>query len=158
VRHRDNGLIIQAYEQDRIALADEYNKGKPGSDTALQTTLQWLAREGQQHIEVQSSSGRSYELDGLDGKPGFFVIMTGNATSDGLGTFELSQSQYSRLQPSYLPGLGKLGLSHRFCQVMTGLPLSTLHKLYGPHFENNDEGFVLFCKGRRCGSAHSAGA
>ncbi len=145
----DNGLIIQAYEQDRIALADEYNKGKPGSDTALQTTLQWLAREGQPLITVQSNSGRSYELNGLDGKPGFFVILTGNSMTDGIGTFELSQSQYSRLQPSYLPNLGKLGLSHRFCQIMTGLPLTTLHKLYGSYFENNNDGFVLFCKGLR---------
>jgi len=142
------GVIVQGYEEDRVVLADEYTDGKPDSFKSLNATLEWLMQRTPE-IKVKSNSGLEYELGNLDAKPGFFVFLTGNHAGDSYSTSELPQSQHSRLKPTILPSLGKLGLSHRFCQMMTGVPLSTLHRLYGQHFETNPEGFVEFCKGIR---------
>jgi hypothetical protein len=141
-----HGIIIDAYNAGRIALIDEYNKGKLGSDGALQNTLEWAARLKRNNHVVTSSSGQTIQLGPLNEKPGFALIVTGNRTTDGASTFDLSQSQSSRLTPRYLPNLGKDGLAHRFCQIMTGLPVSTLSTHYGPYFNGNEEGFTMFCE------------
>ena len=141
----DMGVIPRGYEEDRVVLADEYTDGKPDSSKALNGTLEWLMRRGAPEITVTSGSGLEYTLGDLSAKPGFLVFLTANPAGDARGTGELPASQHDRLNPVPLPPLGKLGLAHRFCWTMTGLPLSTLHQLYGQHFETEEE-FSVFCK------------
>ncbi|GAB5387806.1 MAG: hypothetical protein Alpg2KO_07740 [Alphaproteobacteria bacterium] len=128
------GPLIVAYREGREIVLDEYNKSKAGTDDGLQGVLQFLAGEIDEHTvenKLKSAGGdvdQEFSFRREDMKPGFFVTMTGNATEDGVSTRSLSKSVHSRIEPQIVPLASVEDWQHRICQIMTGLPISTLFR------------------------------
>jgi len=118
------GPLIRAWKEGRPIILDEYNKNKPGSENALQVVMQVFKGELSRH--TVSSQEMSFTFDRRDRKPGFFVTITGNTSSDGESTNVLSGSAYSRMEPIMVGEATQEDWEHRICQALTGVPMSTL--------------------------------
>ena len=128
------GPLIRAFREGREIILDEYNKSKEGTDDVLQGVLQFIAGEISEHtVENKLKSKgeettQTFTFRKADIKPGFFVTLTGNASEDGSTTRRLNRSVNSRLDPVTVPLATMEDWQHRICQIMTGLPISTLYK------------------------------
>ncbi|MCC7038367.1 MAG: hypothetical protein IT560_13835, partial [Alphaproteobacteria bacterium] len=76
-----------------------------------------------------------------DMKPGFFVTLTGNKKEDGVTTRSLNKSVYSRLSPQTLPDPDIIDWQHRICQMMVGLPVSTLYTAFKEQADTDPDAF-----------------
>jgi hypothetical protein len=127
------GPIIRAWKEGRELVLDEFNRGKEGTTSSLHTVLQFLAGEIDQVTventlkEKGSDTGQTFTFRRSDQKLGFFVTATGNSEEDGSDVNELAGSVSSRIVPMFIPVATIEDWQHRICQVMTGLPVSTLY-------------------------------
>lgn len=141
------GPLIRAFKEGRELVLDEYNKSKEGTDDVLQSVLQFLAGEIDEHTvenklkEKGNSASQTFTFRRSDMKPGFFVTLTGNAIEDGKTTRRLSKSVNSRLDPYTLPLANVEDWQHRICQLMTGLPVSTIYRSSEAQWKDDKEGF-----------------
>jgi len=131
------GPLIRWYLEGREGVLDEYNKSKEGSDNALQTVWQFLIGEintctVENPLKNKDSTNgpSSFTFRREDMQAGFFITLTGNKTEDGLTTRSLNKSVYSRLSPKTLPDPTEADWQHRICQMMVGLPVSTLYAVF----------------------------
>lgn len=142
------GALIRAFQEGREIVLDEYNKSREGSDNALQTVWQFMIGEIKECTvenplkNKDATSGPSYftfkrEDTGL----GFFVTLTGNRTEDGTTTRSLNKSVYSRLSPDTLPYPEIIDWQHRICQMMVGMPVSTLYAAFQEVADSNPNAF-----------------
>ncbi|MBI2234368.1 MAG: hypothetical protein HYU57_05175, partial [Micavibrio aeruginosavorus] len=128
------GPLIRAWKEGREIVLDEYNKRKPGTDGGLQKILQFLAGEIDECLaentlkEKGDQAGQAFSFRREDARAGFFVTLTGNDESDGESTFELSQSVHSRTSPEKIPQATIEDWQHRICQILTGMPISTIYR------------------------------
>jgi hypothetical protein len=134
------GKLIEAWTEGRELLVDEYNKAKPGSDATLQLTWQLMTGE-MNEVTVLGGAGKKFTFKRSEMKPGFFVTLTGNFAEDGISTYELATSAYSRLQPKFTPPATKADWQHRICQVLTGLPVSTLYAMNQTYWDTHESDF-----------------
>ena len=119
------GPLVVAHEEGRDLVIDELNKCKPGSETPLQIVWQVLNGEIAEHTVTLGSNGTFTFKKGQGG----LVICTGNLPKDGIGTHLISES-FDRRVPGYrIPNFDEQDWQHRICQKMTGLPISTLHRM-----------------------------
>lgn len=128
------GPLIRAWKEGREIVLDEYNKRKPGTDGGLQKILQFLAGEIDECQaentlkEKGDQAAHVFMFRREDARAGFFATLTGNDESDGESTFELSQSVHSRTSPEKIPKATVEDWQHRICQILTGIPVSTIYR------------------------------
>lgn len=142
------GALIRAYLENREIVLDEYNKSREGSDNALQTVIQFLIGEIH-HTTVENplknkdntSGPGTFTFKREDMGAGFFVTFTGNKTEDGITTRSLNRSVYDRLKPDTLPDPTVMDWQHRICQMMVGIPVSTLYTVFKETADKDPEGF-----------------
>jgi hypothetical protein len=118
------GPVVSAWREGREIILDEYNKGKPGTDGAMQILWQVLNGEMPRHTIRQGEF--EFTFDRADMKPGFFCTLTGNMQSDGSSTFAMSKSMLDRISKNTLSRATVDDYAHRISQLWTGLPITTL--------------------------------
>ncbi|MBU6474626.1 MAG: hypothetical protein KGL10_06935 [Alphaproteobacteria bacterium] len=142
------GPLIRWFIEGREGVLDEYNKSKEGSDNGLQTVWQFL--NGETNIctvenplknKDLTNGPSSFTFRREDMQAGFFVTLTGNKTEDGLTTRSLNKSVYSRLSPQTLPDPTEADWQHRICQMMCGVPVSTLYSVFREQADENPKEF-----------------
>lgn len=142
------GPLIRWFLENREGVLDEYNKSREGTDNSLQTVWQFLNGE----IDVctvenplknkdTTSGPSSFTFRREDVPIGFFVTLTGNKTEDGVTTRSLNKSVYSRLSPQTLPDPDVSDWQHRICQMMVGVPVSTLYAVFKEQADKDPDGF-----------------
>ncbi|HRI77289.1 MAG: hypothetical protein H3C49_09765 [Alphaproteobacteria bacterium] len=131
------GALIRAFIDNREIVLDEYNKSREGSDNALQTVIQFLIGELRECTvdnplknKDNTSGPSSFTFKRDDMGAGFFVTFTGNKTEDGSTTRSLNKSVYDRLKPDTLPDPDVIDWQHRICQMMVGMPVSTIYNAF----------------------------
>lgn len=142
------GPLIRAWREKRPVILDEYNKGKPGTDDALQVLWQVFNGEMTTHT-VKGGGGKEFTFDRSEMPQNFFVTLTGNLTKDGYSTRSLSASAYQRLQPQYIESPGVADWQHRICQKLTGMPVSTIYNANKKYWSEHKEEFTDFLIGMR---------
>lgn len=142
------GPLIRAFIENREIVLDEYNKSREGSDNALQTVIQFLIGELRECTvdnplknKDNTSGPSSFTFKRDDMGAGFFVTFTGNKTEDGTTTRSLNKSVYDRLKPDTLPDPDVIDWQHRICQMMVGLPVSTLYNTFQEQADKDPEAF-----------------
>lgn len=142
------GALIRAFLENREIVLDEYNKSREGSDNALQTVLQFLNGEKSDATvdnplknKDNTSGPSSFTFRREDMGAGFFVTFTGNKKEDGITTRALNKSVYDRLQPDTLPDPEVIDWQHRICQLMVGVPVSTLYTVFKESADANPDAF-----------------
>lgn len=131
------GDAIRRWMNGEEVVYDEYSKSLEGGDNKLQTFWQFAVGEIN-YCRVENpfknkdnTQGPAYfEFKREDQKAGFFITLTDNKAKDGSTTRVLNQSVYDRLQPDTLPDPDAQDWQHRICQMMTGIPVSTLYKTF----------------------------
>jgi hypothetical protein len=141
------GPLIRAWKEGREIVLDEFNRAKEGTTSSLHTVLQFLSGEIDQ-VTVENTlkdksdaSGQHFTFRRQDQKGGFFVTLTGNSESDGSDVEVLPQSVNSRIIPRYIPLATQEDTQHRICQVLTGLPVSTLYNMSKDQWDRNPRAF-----------------
>ena len=142
------GPLIRWFIEGREGVLDEYNKSKEGSDNGLQTVWQFLNGETNECTVENPLKNKdltngpsSFTFRRDDMQAGFFVTLTGNKTEDGLTTRSLNKSVYSRLSPQTLPDPTEADWQHRICQMMCGVPVSTLYNVFREQADENPKEF-----------------
>lgn len=145
------GPLITSFMKGDPLVLDEYNKSKEGTDDNLQTVLQFANGElAECTVEnplknKDASSGPShFTFRREDMKPGWFLTLTGNASIDGVTTRELNKSVYSRIEPQVIPEPTLMDWQHRICQIMVGIPVSTLYKTFREQADEDPKAFGEF--------------
>jgi hypothetical protein len=142
------GPLIRKFIAGEEIVLDEYNKSREGTDDNLQTVWQFMIGEIKECTvenplkNKDNTSGPSeFSFRREDTKAGFFVTLTGNKKEDGITTRSLNKSVYSRLSPETLPDPDTIDWQHRLCQMMTGVPVSTLYTVFSDTADANPEEF-----------------
>ena len=142
------GPLIKAFQEGREIVLDEYNKSKEGTDNSLQTVWQFMngeinscTVENPLKNKDAAAGPSSFTFKREDMQVGFFVTLTGNKTEDGLTTRSLNKSVYSRLSPQTLPDPEVADWQHRICQMMVGIPVSTLYSAFREQADANPKEF-----------------
>ena len=141
------GPLIQAWKEGREIILDEFNRGKPGTTASLHTVLQFLTGEIDS-VTVENTlkekgdeAKQFFTFRREDQKAGFFVNLTGNTEEDGSDVDELPQSVSDRIIPKRIPEATEQDWQHRICQVLTGLPVSTLYRASERQWVENPAAF-----------------
>jgi hypothetical protein len=130
------GPLVQAHREGRDLIIDEINKGKPGTETPLQIVWQVLNGEIAEHtVKLGSNGDFKFER----GKSGT-VICTGNLPKDGVGTHLISESFDRRVPGFRIANFDQVDWQHRICQKLTGLPVSTLHRMQKGQWKKDGSG------------------
>lgn len=142
------GALIRAYLENREIVLDEYNKSREGSDNALQTVIQFMIGEIRETTvenplknKDHTSGPSTFTFRRDDMGVGFFVTFTGNKTEDGITTRSLNRSVYDRLKPDTLPDPEVIDWQHRICQMMVGVPVSTLYTVFREQADKDPDAF-----------------
>jgi hypothetical protein len=142
------GPLIQKWIAGEEIVLDEYNKSREGTDDNLQTVWQFMIGEisectveNPMKNKDTTSGPTHFTFRRKDLKPGFFVTLTGNKKEDGLTTRSLNKSVYSRLSPDTLPDPLVIDWQHRICQMMVGIPVSTLYYSFKEHADARPAAF-----------------
>lgn len=144
------GPLLEAWKEGREVVLDEYNKSKEGTDDSLQIIWQFLVGEidyaeyENPLKEKGAKSTQKFIFKREDQKAGFGITLTGNAVEDGISTRPLSKSVYSRITPIKLGKTTAEDGQHRWCQKLTGLPVSTLYNIASEQWDNDPESFTNF--------------
>lgn len=141
------GALIRAWKEGREIILDEFNRAKEGTTSSLHTVLQFLAGEIDETVventlkEKGDSAKQTFVFRRSDQKAGFFTTLTGNAEEDGTDVNELPQSLNSRIIPRTVPVATEEDWQHRICQIMTGLPVSTIFRVDPERIKADPEQF-----------------
>lgn len=142
------GPLIRKFIAGEEIVLDEYNKSREGTDDNLQTVWQFCIGELKECTvenplkNKDATAGPSeFTFRREDLKPGFFVTLTGNKKEDGITTRSLNKSVYSRLSPQTLPDPGVMDWQHRICQMMVGVPVSTLYTAFKDQADKDPDAF-----------------
>lgn len=122
------GPLIRAWNEGRPFIGEEYMRTDPSTDAKLYPVWEVLIGQSPE-TTVEGAGGLKFTFRRKDMKPGFFCDLTGNMKSDGVGIKDRDYSEYSRLQPRFVPDATKEDYEHQISHMLTGLPLSTLNKL-----------------------------
>ncbi|MCB9233241.1 MAG: hypothetical protein H6581_16410 [Bacteroidia bacterium] len=137
------GLLPLIWQEGRVAHLEEYNKCKEGTDTCLHPVLQVYNGEYRK-CTVYGSGGMSFTFDNHERQPGFFCYLDGNMRADGVATHSLSASANDRLLPNIIQDMIKEDWQHRWCQLLTGIPIKILYESNKAQWAANPEDFTRF--------------
>lgn len=142
------GPAIRAFLDGRPIVFDEYNKSREGTDDNLQTYLQFVVGEidtctVQNPLKNKDNTKGpdSFTFRREDMRLGHIAVLTGNKKEDGVTTRSLNKSVYSRLDPQVLQDPTPEDWQHRLCQIMSGLPVSTLYHTFREKADKDPEAF-----------------
>jgi hypothetical protein len=142
------GPLVRKWMAGEEIVLDEYNKSREGTDDNLQTVWQFMIGEIRECTvenplkNKDATAGPThFTFKREDLKPGFFVTLTGNKKEDGITTRSLNKSVYSRLSPQTLPDPMVIDWQHRICQMLVGLPVSTLYMAFEEKADANPAAF-----------------
>ncbi|MDP9196659.1 MAG: hypothetical protein M3O22_07855 [Pseudomonadota bacterium] len=142
------GPIIRAWKEDRQVILDEYTKGQKGTDNAYQTFLQfmngerdWAVIKNRLSVNGQEQSVE-FRFDRRNMGSNFRISLTGNKSSDGPTTVDLSASAYSRIPVVEVEKPSRLDWTQSASYILTGVPLSTWATLYKFQAEKDKPGFA----------------
>lgn len=142
------GPLIKAWKEGREIILDEFNRGKKGSTSSLHSVLQFFVGE-RPEVTVENTlkekgeneAAQTFTFKLEDRRAGFFVTLTGNAEEDGDDVDELPQSVSSRIMPQTVPVATQEDWQHRICQIMTGMPISTIYHSKEDQWDKNPDLF-----------------
>jgi hypothetical protein len=134
------GALAQAYKEGRELIIDEYPNAKEGTEKMLDSVWQVMIGEVQSFI-APGSAGLSVPFNRDELKQGFYATVTGNFSDDGAATHELAASTYSRLDPQFLPPATVMDWQHRFCQMLSGVPVTTLYAMNESYWSKSPKQF-----------------
>ncbi len=137
------GLLPRVWQQGRVGHLEEYNKCKEGTDTCLHPVLQVLNGENMS-CRVYGSGGLSFEFNNKERRPGFFCYLDGNMMQDGVATHSLSASANDRVLPNIIQDMIKDDWQHRWCQLLTGMPIKILYESKKEQWDADPDGFTRF--------------
>ncbi len=127
------GPAFQAYEEGRVLILDELNRAKRGTFGVLHGFMQFAINEISEcrvrnPLKEKGDHARS-DLHFQRSKmgSGFFIFMTGNTEDDSDEVLELPEALSSRVVPDPVANATLQGWQHRWCQILTGMPISTLY-------------------------------
>lgn len=142
------GPAIRAFVEGRPIVFDEYNKSREGTDDNLQTYLQFVVGEidtctVQNPLKNKDNTKGpdSFTFRREDMRLGHIAVLTGNKKEDGTTTRSLNKSVYSRLDPQVLQDPTAEDWQHRLCQIMSGVPVSTLYNTFREKADKDPEAF-----------------
>jgi len=127
------GPAWQAYKEGRVLILDELNRAKRGTFGILHGWMQFMigeikecrVRNPLKEKGDQSDAELHFRHDEM--AAGCFVAMTGNTEDDSDEVLELPEALSSRVVPDSIARATLQGWQHRWCQMMTGMPISTLY-------------------------------
>ena len=137
------GLLPRVWQEGRVAHLEEYNKCKEGSDTCLHPVLQVFNGENMS-CRVYGSGGLSFQFNNKEREPGFFCYLDGNMMQDGVATHSLSASANDRILPNIIQDMIKDDWQHRWCQLLTGMPIKILYLSKKDQWDADPDGFTRF--------------
>lgn len=137
------GLLPRVWNEGRVVHLEEYNKCKEGSDTCLHPVLQVFNGENLK-CRVYGSGGMSFAFDNRERGPCFFCYLDGNMQADGVATHTLSASANDRILPNIIQDMIQDDWQHRWCQMLTGLPVKILYESKKDQWSANPESFTRF--------------
>lgn len=138
------GLIPRVWTDGKVVHLEEYNKCKEGSDTCLHPVLQVFNGENLK-CRVYGSGGMNFAFDNRERGPAFFCYLDGNMQADGVATHTLSASANDRILPNIIQDMIQDDWQHRWCQMLTGMPIKILYESKRDQWEANPEAFTKFC-------------
>lgn len=126
------GALVKADEQGKpVVVIDELEKCKLGTETILNPVLQVFNGEVEEYTAKLGNSGshtfRRGEVP--------LIITTENLAKDGGASTPLADSFVRRAKEYRLPDFNEEDWQHRICQKLTGLPISTLHRIESGRME-----------------------
>lgn len=141
------GVAWQAYKEGRVLILDELNRAKSGTFGVLHGWLQFVIGETSEYIARnplkekgdKTAQNLRFTRDGMTA--GHFVFMTGNTLEDSSEVLELPEALSSRIVPKHVPKATQAGWQHRFCQALTGFPISTYYQANSDVWAKNPESF-----------------
>lgn len=127
------GPAWQAYKEGRVLILDELNRAKRGTFGILHGWMQFVigeikeckVRNPLKEKGDQSKAELHFKRDEM--AAGYFVAMTGNTEDDSDEVLELPEALSSRVVPDPIARATLQGWQHRWCQILTGMPISTLY-------------------------------
>lgn len=144
------GPAWRAYEEGRVLILDEFNRAKKGTFGVVHGWLQFMINEKQVctvNNPLKEKGDRANEnlvFHRSQMGAGHFVYMTGNKEEDSDEVMELPEALSSRIVSLEVPKLTQEGWQHRFCQMLTGLPVSTIYESQRDVWEQNPAAFGEF--------------
>lgn len=137
------GILPRVWQDGRVAHLEEYNKCKEGTDTCLHPVLQVFNGENLK-CRVFGSGNMAFAFDNRERTPGFFCYLDGNMQADGVATHTLSASANDRVLPNIIQNMIKDDWQHRWCQLLTGVPISILYNCNQEQWDANPDNFTKF--------------
>lgn len=127
------GAAWQAYKEGRVLILDELNRAKRGTFGILHGWMQFVigeikeckVRNPLKEKGDQSKAELHFKREEM--AAGYFVAMTGNTEDDSDEVLELPEALSSRVVPDPIARATLQGWQHRWCQILTGMPISTLY-------------------------------
>jgi len=141
------GVAWQSYKEGRVLILDELNRAKPGTFGTLHGWLQFVIGETKEYTarnplkEKGDKLAQSLRFTHDEMTAGHFVFMTGNTLDDSAEVQELPEALSSRIVPKDVPKATPQGWQHRFCQILTGLPISTIYEANRDAWDKNPVAF-----------------
>lgn len=145
------GELVQADREGRTFIGDEWEKRMEGTEAPLQVL--WQVFNGEiGHHTVPLASGENYTFQQKGRAYPNLVIMAANYQADGAASVPDSESFLSRARVFDLQGFSALDWQHRICQLLTGMPVSTLYYINKDKWDRDPKAFTEYLlKYRRMG-------
>lgn len=142
------GELQESLATGRPIFLDEFNKSKKGTLDSFQTFLEFANGQKDTWTAInpmatsdEDDSPKSVTYSRDDIRVGWGVMIAGNDAIDGDTTQELSESMETRLNPYRLGKPTLADWKHRISQILTGVPVTTLHTLYEQEAKADAPGF-----------------
>lgn len=146
------GDAWRAYTEGRVLILDELNRAKRGTFGILHGWVQFMIGLDKECTvrnpfpEKGEGEDERMHFRQSEMRAGHFLFMTGNTEDDGDEVLELSEALSSRVVPQPVPKATVRGWQHRFCQALTGLPVSTIYEANRDEWDENKPGFGRLLK------------
>ncbi|MCB9990574.1 MAG: hypothetical protein H6867_04230 [Rhodospirillales bacterium] len=141
------GPAWQAYKEGRVLILDELNRAKRGTFGILHRWMQFMIgeipscriRNPLKEKGDQTQAELFFTRDEMGA--GCYVFGTSNKLEDSDEVLELPEALSSRLVPEEVPKATLRGWQHRLCQILTGLPVSTIYEAQRDVWDQDPEAF-----------------
>ncbi len=142
------GPAWQAYKEGRILILDELNRAKRGTFGVIHGWMQFMigldseCRVRNPLKEKGDQTKEELHFKRSEMACGHFVYATGNTEDDSDEVLELPEALSSRTVPDPIANATVEGWQHRWCQILTGLPVSTLYKIQAKQADADPDAFA----------------
>lgn len=144
------GPAWHAYKDGRLLILDELSRAKKGTFGIMHRWMQFMigeideCRVNNPLKEKGDQIWTELHFRRSEMAAGCFVGMTSNMEDDGSEVNELPQALSSRVVPDEIPQASLRGWQHRWCQILTGMPVSTLYHMQSDVWDKDPEAFTRY--------------